>query len=90
MDVTRDQIQDAVKRAKAELFPSFGENSQFDDALTATAEVVTKAILLLRQGSKEIIKVDDFDFPLVLAEWAQQFTIKSHFDRVLASIYARA
>lgn len=86
MDITYQEVYKVVGRVQSRN-PQFSEMSLDHQKLTASiATVAAQSVLeLLEQNSSSIVPADDrSDFPLIFAEWAQRFIIKTHTDRFLA------
>jgi hypothetical protein len=86
MNLTYEEVYKAVGRVQSQN-PEFAQMPEDHQKLTASiATVAAQTVLeLLNNKSSDIITVqEETDFPVVFAEWAQRFTIKTHFDRFLA------
>lgn len=86
MNITYEEVYKAVGRVQSQN-PDFAQMPQEHQKLTASiATVAVQTVLeILDNNPKEIVPAQEqSDFPLVFAEWAQRFLIKTHFDRFLA------
>ena len=87
LNVTDHEIEQAVQNAQRHIYDP---NTPIQDAaelVTIISNIATKATikLLRHELGSENNAIDDFSpFPIVFAEWAQQYAIKTHYDRFLA------
>lgn len=90
MLVTHEQVLETVNRVQAELPESANWTAEEKQLANLLATVATKSVLELlqqKQAGAPTNHVADGDFPVVFAEWAQQFTIKTHYDRFCAIMW---
>lgn len=86
LDFTDDEMVATIERIQSEIPEFQGLSRERQVAITSIAKLTTKSVLeLFQRKSKGVISLDlRSPFPTVFAEWAQQFVLKTHFDRYLA------
>lgn len=87
MIISERNLMDAVVAAKSDILPFARDIKDPDEMVEKLAMIATRAALELmgaKVGDNQEIFVEEMPFPVVFGEWAQQFVLKTHFDRVLA------
>lgn len=89
MNISDEAIQDAVWDAQREIFKPEWPPHNMEEFIRVVSEISTKAVLNLlganKKGATDIVQ--QMDFPVVFAEWAQQFALKTHHERFLAAMF---
>ena len=92
LDVSDQHILDAVNEARHEIYYKDESPNDPETLLQMASAIATKATLKILGANIDggNLSQSPIDFPLIFAEWAQKYNLKTHFDRFLAiMVYLR-